>query len=48
MSRGYAIAFDASGRALRRAEAVKPGEPVRVRLAEGELEATVSSVRKPS
>ena len=47
MSRGYAIAFDASGRALRTANAVQPGEPVRVRLAEGDLDATVTRVRPP-
>lgn len=42
LSRGYAIAFsERSGRALRAANEVEPGERLRVRLGEGELTAQV-------
>ncbi len=44
LSRGYAIAQGLDGRVLRRAAEVAPGEAVRVRLAEGVIEAEVTSV----
>src|SRR5207237_1165922 len=47
LARGYAVAFDERGHALLRANAVRPGERVRVRLHEGELEAGVISVATP-
>lgn len=40
LSRGYAIAFDATGRIIKRADAVTSGELVRVRVAEGEMDCT--------
>ena len=40
LARGYAIAFDAEGRVIKRAAAVKSGERVRVRVSEGEIECT--------
>lgn len=40
LARGYAIAFDAEGRVIKRAAAVNSGERVRVRVAEGEIECT--------
>lgn len=42
LQRGYAIAMRAGGQVVRRAAEVGPGEPLRVRLAEGELTATVT------
>jgi exodeoxyribonuclease VII large subunit len=44
LARGYAIALDASGHALRRAEASRTGDRVRIVLHEGALMATVDSV----
>jgi exodeoxyribonuclease VII large subunit len=41
LARGYAVAFDPHGHALRAASQVRPGERVRVRLHEGELSAEV-------
>jgi exodeoxyribonuclease VII large subunit len=41
LDRGYAIAFDPSGKVLKDAAAVSPGEPVTVRLARGAVEAEV-------
>ena len=41
LDRGYAIAFDAKGRVLRRAADVAPGDAVRIRLADGEFPARV-------
>jgi exodeoxyribonuclease VII large subunit len=41
LARGYAVAFDERGRALTRAAQARPGERLRVRLHEGELEAEV-------
>ncbi|MEW6212964.1 MAG: exodeoxyribonuclease VII large subunit [Acidobacteriota bacterium] len=40
LSRGYSIAFDSGGRIIKRAEDVKAGERVRVRLSEGEIDCT--------
>jgi exodeoxyribonuclease VII large subunit len=40
LSRGYAIAFDARGRIIKRAAAVNSGDKVRVRVAQGELDCT--------
>ncbi|MGH9344577.1 MAG: exodeoxyribonuclease VII large subunit [Terriglobia bacterium] len=46
LNRGYAIARDASGRVLRSAAAVAEGSEISVRLAEGELGATVRAWRE--
>jgi exodeoxyribonuclease VII large subunit len=43
MQRGYAIVQTADGHVLRAAAETKPGDTLRVRLAEGELGATVSA-----
>jgi exodeoxyribonuclease VII large subunit len=40
LGRGYAIAFDAQGRVIKRAGDIHPGERVRVRVSEGELDCT--------
>ncbi|MBS2024822.1 MAG: exodeoxyribonuclease VII large subunit [Deltaproteobacteria bacterium] len=45
LGRGYAVAFDANGRALRSVSEVAVGASVRVRLAQGELVANVTSVK---
>jgi exodeoxyribonuclease VII large subunit len=42
LSRGYALATTPEGRILLRAEDVKPGDPVVVRLSKGRLQATVT------
>jgi exodeoxyribonuclease VII large subunit len=44
LQRGYAIAQDASGKPLRDAAAVKPGDHVAVRLAKGKIDTRVESV----
>jgi exodeoxyribonuclease VII large subunit len=41
LERGYAIAYDASGKVLRSPDQVALGDDIRVRLAEGQLDATV-------
>src|SRR5580700_4301032 len=41
LERGYAIAYDASGKVLRSADQVALGEDISLRLARGELDATV-------
>ncbi|MGH9863717.1 MAG: exodeoxyribonuclease VII large subunit [Candidatus Acidiferrales bacterium] len=41
LERGYAIAFDAQGRVLKSAAAVRLGDPIQVQLARGRLEAEV-------
>jgi exodeoxyribonuclease VII large subunit len=41
LERGYAIAYDASGNALRSVDQVALGDEIAVRLARGELRATV-------
>lgn len=38
LSRGYAIAFDKDGRIIKRADDVKKGERLRVRVADGEMD----------
>jgi exodeoxyribonuclease VII large subunit len=45
LERGYAIAYDTSGKVLRSADQVALGEDIRVRLARGELGATVRRKR---
>lgn len=40
LARGYAIAFDKTGRVIKRAGDVERGDNVRVRVAEGEMECT--------
>ena len=44
LSRGYAIAYSADGRVIRSAAETAPGQPVRVRLGQGSLEAEVKKV----
>jgi exodeoxyribonuclease VII large subunit len=46
LERGYAIAYDRSGRVLRSADQIALGDSMRVRLARGELDATVDGKRK--
>jgi exodeoxyribonuclease VII large subunit len=41
LGRGYSITYDAAGAVLRNAHAVQPGERLRTRLAQGELESEV-------
>lgn len=43
LDRGYAIAFDRHGHSLRSSTGLHAGDPVRIRLAEGEFTATVIS-----
>jgi exodeoxyribonuclease VII large subunit len=43
LERGYALVFDASGRLLKDATKVKPGDEISARLTRGELTATVKS-----
>ncbi len=43
LERGYAIAFGPDGSPLRRATSLAVGDPIRVRLHEGELSATVTA-----
>jgi exodeoxyribonuclease VII large subunit len=45
LQRGYAIAYDASGKVLRSTEQVAEGDAIRVRLAKGEIGATVRRKR---
>jgi exodeoxyribonuclease VII large subunit len=40
LSRGYAIAFDEAGNVIKRAADVAKGQPVRIRVADGELDCT--------
>jgi exodeoxyribonuclease VII large subunit len=47
LERGYAIAYDAEGKVLRSVEQVALGESISVRLARGELDATVRRKTKP-
>ena len=42
LDRGYALVFDSSGKLLKDAAGVKPGEKIRARLAQGEILATVN------
>jgi exodeoxyribonuclease VII large subunit len=45
LERGYAIAYDASGKVLRSPDQVAPGDDISVRLARGQLDATVRRKR---
>jgi exodeoxyribonuclease VII large subunit len=44
LGRGYAIALDRDGRALREAREIAVGEPIHVRLHRGAIEATVTAI----
>ena len=46
LERGYAIAYDALGNVLRSPDQVGPGDDISVRLAHGEIDATVRQARK--
>ena len=46
LERGYAIAYDASGKVLRSPDQVNPGEDISVRLARGEIGATIRTKQK--
>jgi exodeoxyribonuclease VII large subunit len=46
LERGYAIAYDGSGKVLRSPDQVAPGEDISLRLARGELQATVRRTRR--
>jgi exodeoxyribonuclease VII large subunit len=46
LARGYSVAFDERGRAVKSASEVRPGELLRVRLHEGELSAQVVAAKK--
>ncbi len=48
LERGYAIAYDASGKVLRSPDQVAPGDDISVRLARGEIDATVPPQEKHS
>jgi exodeoxyribonuclease VII large subunit len=41
LERGYSLVFDASGKLVKDAEQVKPGEEIRARVAKGEIRAVV-------
>ncbi|MGH9705720.1 MAG: exodeoxyribonuclease VII large subunit, partial [Candidatus Acidiferrales bacterium] len=41
LERGYAIAYDSSGGVLRSPDQVSPGDDISVRLARGQVDATV-------
>ncbi len=43
LARGYALVWDASGRLVRRAVELEAGEPIRIRVHEGRVEATVTA-----
>jgi exodeoxyribonuclease VII large subunit len=46
LERGYAIAYDASGNVLRSSDQVAIGDDISVRLARGEIDATVRTTKK--
>jgi exodeoxyribonuclease VII large subunit len=48
LERGYAIAYDASGTVLRSPDQVAAGDDISLRLARGEIDATVRRGRKSS
>ncbi len=48
LDRGYAIVYDSAGRVVRGADQVALGDGITVRLARGELEATVRVKRNPA
>ncbi len=43
LGRGYSLAFGPTGAVLHRADAVKPGDTVRIKLASGVLQTRVES-----
>ncbi|SFX40486.1 Exodeoxyribonuclease VII large subunit [Marinospirillum alkaliphilum DSM 21637] len=45
LNRGYALASSETGEVLRSSKQIKPGDPVKVRLAEGSLDCRVEKVR---
>jgi len=47
LERGYSISYDPSGKVLRSADQVAPGDDISVRLAKGRLDATVRRKHKP-
>jgi exodeoxyribonuclease VII large subunit len=48
LSRGYAIVYrEPEGVIVRRAREVREGDALRLRVAEGEIDATVSAAREP-
>lgn len=48
LSRGYALVWDAQGRLVRKAVELQSGEPIRIRVHEGRIEATVTATSPPS
>jgi exodeoxyribonuclease VII large subunit len=48
LDRGYAIAYDASGKVLRSPDQVAIGSDISVRVARGEIDATVLRTKKPA
>ena len=48
LARGYALCEDETGALVRRAAAVKPGRPLRVRFADGSAQCTVDAVEPES
>jgi exodeoxyribonuclease VII large subunit len=46
LARGYALVFDSSGKLLKDAARVQPGQGISARLARGEIEATVTKKRE--
>ncbi len=47
LGRGYALVFDEKGTLLRKAASAQPGDSLRIRLADGELGASVTGKPKP-
>ena len=45
LERGYALVFDTSGKLVKDADSVKPGDEIKARVARGEIEATVRKSR---
>jgi exodeoxyribonuclease VII large subunit len=45
LERGYALVFDASGKLIKDAETVNPGDEISARLAKGEIAAVVKEKR---
>jgi exodeoxyribonuclease VII large subunit len=46
LDRGYALVFDSEGNLLKSAQAVKPGDEIKARLSQGEIQATVTKRQK--
>ena len=46
LERGYALVFDSSGKVLKDAAAIDPGQEISARLARGEIQATVTRKRE--